>query len=70
MVNFFKGLASAYLLFGLFFGLGMERHIPAMNGLGVAYYMITWPAFFASGAFGAPSPYVPEWAFTFEHSGS
>lgn len=38
-------VASAYIGAGLFGGLVMQAAVPAMNGLGVAYYAATWPAF-------------------------
>ena len=34
---------SMYLGAGLFGGLIMKQAIPEMNGLGVAYYAVTWP---------------------------
>ena len=58
------GVVALYLVTGLFMGYGMKRNIPAMNAAGVAYYTVTWPAFIASGAYGAPAPYVPSWSFT------
>lgn len=35
----------AYFGAGMFGGLVMQTAVPAMNGLGVAYYAMTWPAF-------------------------
>lgn len=66
MRNFLFGLATAYAAFGLFFGVAMQRRIPAVNVAGVVYYAAVWPGMFAAGGFGTPSPPIPSWAFTFK----
>lgn len=44
MGRFILGLAiGLYLGAGLFGGLLMQRAIPALNPLGVAYMAVTWP---------------------------
>ena len=42
----------------------MARMIPAINPAGTAYYVVMWPAFIASAAYGAPAPLIPTWVFT------
>ena len=58
------GAAVTYLILGTYLGVGMARMIPAINLAGTAFYAVTWPAFIASAAYGAPAPPIPAWAFT------
>ncbi|MBW3243407.1 hypothetical protein KUV57_12105 [Epibacterium sp. DP7N7-1] len=43
--SIFAAIFWAYFGAGMFGGLVMQAAVPAMNGLGVAYYAATWPAF-------------------------
>ena len=58
------GAAVTYLILGTYLGVGMARMIPAINPAGTAYYVVMWPAFIASAAYGAPAPPIPTWVFT------
>jgi hypothetical protein len=58
-------MAVAYALVGTFLGFGMASVIPAMNGMGVAYYAMTWPLWISAGTYGTPAPPIPNWCFTF-----
>lgn len=61
---------SMYLGAGLFAGLLMQRGIPALNPLGVAFIAVTWPnqircARVSSGCEATPS-WIAPYIFTFE----
>ena len=66
-------LLSAYLGAGLFAGLLMQRAIPAMNPLGVAYVAATWPrqiicARVESGCSTQPPERIAPYLFSFGES--
>ena len=63
-------LIAAYLGAGLFSGLLMQRAIPALNPLGVAYITLIWPdqiicARTNSGCDNTPPPVVAKYLFSF-----
>ena len=74
MSRLVKYLVSAYVGAGLFGGLVMQAAIPAMNGIGVAVYASSWPAFLycARHDIGTCDPFshiplvVQGYMFTFE----
>lgn len=54
-------LLALYLGAGLFGGLLMQRAIPAMNGVGVAFYAATWPRQIACARVSAGCRDFDEW---------
>jgi hypothetical protein len=61
-----KILLVVYAVIGLVVGSLMAYAIPAMNILGVLYYVLFWPMFVLQGAFGIPINWpIPSWVFTF-----
>lgn len=63
-------LIAAYLGAGLFSGLMMQRAIPALNPLGVAYIAVTWPgqiicARTDSGCDNTPTATLARYLFSF-----
>lgn len=64
-------LLAMYLGAGLFGGVLMAIAIPALNGFGVVYYMLTWPAHVYCAPAERECSAVPEpehaaWMFTLE----
>lgn len=64
-------LLSGYIGAGLFNGLLLQRAIPALNPLGVAYIMATWPQQIAcgrkeSGCDPSPPKFLTPYLFSFE----
>lgn len=65
-------LASMYLGAGLFAGLLMQRAVPALNPLGVAFIAINWPNQIRCARVSAGCDAIPKWfgpyLFTFEET--
>lgn len=60
-------MVVAYLSAGVAMGSLLWISIPAMNGLGWAYYTLTWPIFVCNGMKACGTePYIPKWVFTFK----
>jgi hypothetical protein len=67
--SFIVALLAGYLVAGLSLGTAMQSAIPAMSGLGVAYYAATWPAWIAAGITHSPRPLpIPAWCFDFKEA--
>jgi hypothetical protein len=66
-------LVSAYFGAGLFAGLLMQRAIPALNPLGVAFIAATWPNQIRCARVESGCEAVPQWVapyvFTFSDAG-
>lgn len=66
-------IVSAYLGAGLFAGLMMQRAIPAINPIGVAFIAATWPNQVRCARVVSGCKPIPSWAkpyiFTFREAG-
>lgn len=58
-------VVGLYLFVGLQFGLALQRYMPAVNGLGVAYVTVTWPFHLKVNPIAAP---VATWMFDLDRA--